>query len=226
MTHRVRPWGYSGQVGEWSGRIEVPQGRRSPPLAAARYVVERACAVLDAMHRPSRMEVSWGEYDATGEALAFHELEDVGVTSWDVVDAHVAPWHGTRGTAAVSCLFVCLDTCVLEEERAVWVESSAEFQVSFDSPEVVPASAQLAYRTAIDVWLGATYDEHKRPRPNVDARGNAPRLEAMLVRLREITTDFEAGLSQVYPFAIVPTGFRQISVDELAHRRPPRRGAT
>lgn len=219
MTRRERTWGYSGQVGEWSGDLEVPEERRSPPLAAARYVLERVRPILEPLHRPARIEVSWGEYDEAGEELAFHELEEAETTSWDAVDAHLAQLRGAHGTTAVSCVFVHLDTCVLEAGTETWAERAAELQISFDAPEVQPVSAQLAYRTSIDVWLGATYDEHRQPRANPDAASNAPRLEAMLHRLREVTADFQAGESQTYPFAIVATGFREITVDDL-----PRRG--
>lgn len=219
MTGKTRMWGYSGQVGEWSGDVQIPEDVAATPLAAARFVLERLRPVLEPLHRPARIEVSWGEYDAAGEEVAFHELEERKVVTWGDVEAHVSELRCNSGTPAVNCVFVHLDTCVIGAGGPVWIESSAELQVSFDTPETRPSSGQVAYRTGIDVWLSTTYDENREPRANPEAAHNHPRLEAVLRGLREVTTDYQAGQSQLYPFAIVPTGFREVSMEDL-----PRRG--
>jgi hypothetical protein len=71
----TRAWGYSGQVGEWFGKVDIPLARRVPPAAAIQWMLDQVVPMLTEMHRPRRMFVSWAEYDEQGQEAGFHELK-------------------------------------------------------------------------------------------------------------------------------------------------------
>jgi hypothetical protein len=221
-TTSARTWGAAGQVGEWSGRITIPDAQRTPPLDAARFVLSRVVPALQAMHRPRELELSWGDFDDGGNELAFHELERSSVAGWPDVAAELARATGAaRGTAALSALFLELDTAVVELDGSMtWSDTSARLQISIEPPEVAPVVARVAYASYIDVWLSTTYGAGYQPRSNrAAAAANRPRLAAALHQLGAcLDARVVAESSQLYPLALTDDGFRD--VDEL----PPRTG--
>src|SRR5262249_3743224 len=155
---------------------------REPPSLAIQWLLDRIIPIFGELHRPRRTLVSWAEYDDQGHEAGFHELEKTETTDWSEITEHLARLEArARGTFAVSCLFISLDTAVIGDNSVSWVESSAELQVSIPVPETVPEIAGLRYATYIDVWLSATCCEDISMRSNqVAAARNRPRLEALL----------------------------------------------
>ncbi|HWO21085.1 MAG TPA: hypothetical protein VNO30_20095, partial [Kofleriaceae bacterium] len=148
------------------------------------------------MHHPSQLRISWGEYSADEEELAFHELEDYPVASWDEIVAQIERLHSTTSHQfAIECLFLELATRVIESTGEVWLPGSAELQLSIIQPELHPMTIEVGYTTYIDAWLSTTYDESHQPRSNHEvARANRPALEAVLRSLHDLTgTTFEVG---------------------------------
>lgn len=210
-------YGYSSQVGEWSGSVDLANGEQQP-ITAITSVLDRLKPSMEKLHRPAQLLVSWGEYALDGEELAFHELEKFPVVEWDAITEQLARLQtSTTAVFAVGSLFVELDTTVIEPHGQVNKPGSAELQVSIDTP-LQPSLIELRYATFIDVWLSTTYDELYRPRANRQAAGaNRPRLEAVLNAIRSLTgSSFKVGQSQLYQFAITETGFRD--VDDLPRR--------
>jgi len=103
-------------VGEWEASLPIPEAARHSPVAAARYVVDRIRPVLEPLHRPLRMQLSWAEYDRAGTETASHELEGPETPTWDAITAHLDRLDAsTTGSMAVSGIFVALDTAVVNE---------------------------------------------------------------------------------------------------------------
>src|SRR6476620_2452289 len=107
-----RSWGYSGQVGEWLGKVDIPNERRVPPAAALEWVLDQVGPMLMEMHRPRLMLVSWAEYDEQGEEAGFHDLEQVECRTWEGVRTELATLAAGNGIFAVSALFMLMDTAV------------------------------------------------------------------------------------------------------------------
>ncbi len=205
-----RTWGYSGQVGEWFGTVDIPPGQRVPPAAAIQWVLDRVVPMLIEMHRPRRMFVSWAEYDEQGQEAGFHELEQVECTTWEGVKAELATLAAGSGMFAVSALFLMMDTAVVEDGGVFWAESSAEIQVSIPPPEQTPEVASLSYSTYIDVWLPETYGKDRSKRANDDpAALNGPRIEALLRAFSALLGEsYRVGESDYYHDSIGEVGFR------------------
>jgi hypothetical protein len=215
---KERTWGYSGQVGEWFGAVEIPPEGRNPsePLATIARLLVGVAVLLEELHRPRRVLVSWGEYDAEGTQEDFHELETAELCSFAAIAEHVERLSATPGRrAAVSYLCVELETRISEEEGESWMEESATLEISVTPPELQPESAGIVYTTYIDAWLSTTYgpgDAPPRANHTVAAR-NRPRLEALLRALASFRGGpFTVGHSRTYPFAICATGFRDVDV--------------
>ncbi|HWO26626.1 MAG TPA: hypothetical protein VNO30_48185 [Kofleriaceae bacterium] len=210
-----RTYGYSSQVGEWIGSVELAESERAP-MPGVRSVLQRLRPILEGLHRPSQLQISWGEYSAEEEELAFHELEDYPVASWDEIVAQIERLHSTTSHQfAIECLFLDLSTRVIEPTGEVWLPGSAELRFSIIQPELHPMTIDIGYRTYIDAWLSTTYDSSHQPESNHEiARANRPVLEAVLRSLRDLTgTTFQVGQSKTYPFAITDSGF--CDVDDL-----------
>jgi DNA-binding transcriptional regulator/RsmH inhibitor MraZ len=213
-----RTYGYSPAVGEWMGSVELAESERAP-VPGVQSVLHRLRAVLEASHRPSELRISWAEYSAEEEELAFHELEVYPVASWDEVLAQIERLRSTTSHQfAIECLFLELATRVIEATGDVWLPGSAELHLSIAQPELHPTTIEVGYTTHIDAWLSTTYDESYRPRSNHEiARANRPVLEGVLRSLRDLMgTTFQVDRSRLYPFAITDLGFRD--VDELPAR--------
>lgn len=213
-------YGYASRVGEWSGTIELPESARQP-IPAIATVLGHLRSSLEALHRPTQLQVSWVEYAMNGEdEVAFHELDEYPLSTWDgIVEQLLRLQSSTSHRFAISCLFVKLETRILEPSGCVWKPSSAELQCSIVEPELEPADVSVSYYTYVDAWLSTTYGEGYVPRDNHEiASANRPRLEAVVGVLRALTgSTFRVGQSQLYPFAITETGF--VDVDELWERR-------
>ncbi|HWO25172.1 MAG TPA: hypothetical protein VNO30_40815 [Kofleriaceae bacterium] len=180
------------------------------PVPGVRSVLQRLRAALEASHRPSELRISWGEYSAEEEELAFHELEVYPVASWDEILAQIERLRSTTSHQfAISDLFLDLTTRVIEPTGDVWLPGSADLQLSIEPPELHPTTIGVAYRTYIDAWLSTTYDSSHQPRSNHEiARANQPVLESVLRSLRDLTgTTFQVGQSHHYSFAITEHGF-------------------
>ena len=205
-----RSWGYSGQVGEWFGKVDVPPERRVPPAAAIQWVLDQAGPMLMEIHRPRQMLVSWAEYDEQGQEVGFHELEQVECTAWEDVKAGLDMIISGSGMFALSSLFLLMDTAVVEDGGVFWAESSAELQVSIPPPEQTPEVASLSYRTYIDVWLHKTYGKDRVERANDGpAALNGPRIEALLRTYSALLGEsYRVGESDFYHDSISEMGFR------------------
>jgi hypothetical protein len=216
----TRTFGYSPSVGEWMGSVPLAEFERAP-VPGVRSVLQRLRAILEPSHRLSRMEISWAEYSADEEELAFHELEEYPVASWDEVLAQIERLRSTTSHQfAIECLFLELATRVIEPAGEAWLPESAVLQLSVVQPELHPMTIEVAYTTHIDAWLSTIYDERYQPRRNHEvARANRPMLEALLRSLRELTAPtFKVLRSRLYPFAITELGF--CDVDDLPPRHP------
>lgn len=205
-----RTWGYSGQVGEWLGKVDIPNERRLPPAAAFEWVLDRIAPILMEMHRPRLMLVSWAEYDEQGEEAGFHELEQVECTTWEGVKAGLAMLAPDKGIFAVSALFMLMDTAVIDDDGVFWADSSAELQISIPPPERTPEVASVSYRTYIDVWLPRTYGKGKAERTNFGpAELNGPRIEVLLRAYAGLLGEsYRVGESDYYYDSISETGFQ------------------
>jgi hypothetical protein len=205
-----RTWGYSGQVGEWLGEIDIPLAQRQPPVAALQWVLDQVFPILMEMHRPRRMLVSWAEYDEQGEEAGFHELEQVESATWEGIKAELALLASGTDTFAASALFVLMDTAVINDEGVFWADSSAELQVSIPPPDQTPEVASLTYSTYIEVWLSTTYGTDKAERANYGpAALNHPRIEALLRAFSALLGEsYRIGQSDFYHDAIIEMGFR------------------
>jgi hypothetical protein len=216
----MRTWGAAGQVGEWYGTMPIPPEDRPSSLKAVAKVLMRAAPVLQELHRPRRILISWGEYDDAGSELAFHELEEIELADWTAIANRIEQLPAEPGRrAAFSCLFVQMDTSITERDGEVWEERSAELQLSVDKP-FSTESVVLGYVTYLDVWLSTTYGDGYAPRPNnTAAERNRPRLESVLRALGALWGETaRIGQSQLYPFAICETGFRD--ADQLPILKP------
>jgi DNA-binding transcriptional regulator/RsmH inhibitor MraZ len=205
-----RTYGYSSQVGDWMGSVELAESERAP-MPGVRSALQRLRTILEGLHRPSQLRISWGEYSADEEELAFHELEVYPVASWDEVLAQIERLRATTSHQfAIADLFLELATRVIEATGEVWLPGSAQLQLMIVQPELHPMTIVVGYTTYIDAWLSTTYDSNHQPQSNHEvARANRPALEAVLRSLRDLTgTTFEVGQSKTYPFAITDTGFR------------------
>lgn len=212
-------WGFAGRVGAWEGVLEVPAEERRKPITAAVHLLDRFIPLLRGLHRPRRIILSWGEYDAQGEQVEAHEEVESAVADWDAVRRSLAALENeTSNQAALMSIFIDLDTSLLEASDESWCEGAATFQISMTPPWLEPGEAGVGYVTFIDVWLSTTYDSRYVPRSNRDAAElNRPRLERFLKEFAAMVgASFRIGHSQLYPFAITSTGFGD--VDDL----PPR----
>jgi DNA-binding transcriptional regulator/RsmH inhibitor MraZ len=216
----TRTYGYSPTVGEWMGSVPLAESERAP-VPGVRSVLQRLRALLEPSHRVSELRISWAEYGADEEELAFHELEVYPVASWEEVLAQIERLRSiTPRQFAISCLFLEFSTRVIEPAGEAWLPESAVLQLSIDQPELHPTTVEVAYTTHIDAWLSTTYDESYQPRSNHEvARANRPMLEALLRSLRELMgPTFQVDRSRLYPFAITDLGF--CDVVDLPARRP------
>lgn len=206
-----RTWGYSNPVGEWVFRLQLAHEQRGNPIRIFFTVLRSAASVVAPMHRLRAASMSWGQYDAEGREQAFHELEDVDQVSWENLEKKLAKMltpAAPEWRVAVSCLFLTLDTELVDGGRSQWADESAELQLSFVAPELDPVEASLTYSTAIDVWLPITLDAELRPRGNQQlSRQNLPRLQGMLMRLDAISSSSTTGQSKLYGSALGPRGF-------------------
>jgi hypothetical protein len=207
----TRAWGYSGQVGEWFGKVDIPLARRVPPAAAIQWMLDQVVPMLTEMHRPRRMFVSWAEYDEQGQEAGFHELEQVECQTWEGVKAELPMLAVANDMFAVSALFLLMDTAVVEDGGIFWADSSAELQVSVPPPELTPEVASVSYRTYIDVWLSVTFGEDKAERANYEpAELNGPRIEGLLRAYSALLGEsYRVGESDFYHASISETGFRR-----------------
>ena len=209
-----RTWGYASQVGQWSGLVDIPTELLEQSLAATDNVLERFIPVLAEIHRPTTAQVTWVEYDKEDQEVVCYELEEVAIADWKALRRHLQGLAaGTVHRVELHDLFIELDTAVITPYRDSWAEKSATFQISISRPFLRPLSVAASYTTYIDVWLSTTYGEHYKLRSNREAaRLNKPRLEAFLRRFAELTGEsFRTDLSQLYYFAITPTGFRDVN---------------
>ncbi len=212
-------WGYAGQVGQWSGLVPLPDGLGDDSLAGTEYALATLIPALSQIHRPRSSRLSWVGYSDIQHESTYHELEQARATDWGDLTRRLASLASRSATrVAVHALFVDLDTSVVGAEGDFWAEESATFQISVTSGDLGRMQVRAMYSSYIDVWLSSTYGEDHQPRSNTEpAALNRPRLEAFLRRFAEIVGDsFATELSQLYYFAITPTGFRD--ADEL----PPR----
>jgi hypothetical protein len=206
----MRTWGYSGEVGEWSGTVAVPPEERQPPVSAAIWLVCKARALLGPMHRPRDVQITWGDFDRSGQEIAFHESDRFAAANWsDVVVGLNGISERARGRFALSSLFVELDTAIIEDGATTWAESAAELQISIPSPETDAAEANVSYRTFIDIWLERTRGAEGEWRSNARAAAdNASRLAAILRGFRDLAGEtYRVGGSFHYHEFIRPTGF-------------------
>jgi DNA-binding transcriptional regulator/RsmH inhibitor MraZ len=202
------------------GSAPLAESERAP-VPGARSVLQRLRAILEPSHRISQMEISWAEYSADEEELAFHELEVYPVASWEEVLAQIERLRSTTSQQfAIQCLFLELATRVIEPAGEAWLPDSAVLQLTICQPELHPTTIEVRYTTHIDAWLSTTYDERYQPRSNHEvARANRPMLEALLRSLRELTgSTLQLDRSRLYPFAITELGF--CDEDDLPVRRP------
>src|SRR6476661_10483462 len=110
-------WGYSGQVGEWFGELEIQPLFGQPPIAAVHRLLDDVLPIVGSLHRPRQMQVSWAEYGAEGQEVRFHELEELEVASWEAVVSSLDRLAGAaQGTFALNSLFIKLDTEVVEAD--------------------------------------------------------------------------------------------------------------
>lgn len=208
------PSGYSYSVGEWIVRVAIPQSGRAVPLRPLRHVLEVLTPLVRDLHRLRKVVVSWGEFDARGQELAFHELVEVECKGWDTLASVLEARMSSVHVPAVSALFLELDTWVVADgshaEGGGWVEASAELQIGFLDPEAAPSFASVMYSTSIDVWLPTTYDRQLVARSNEElSRVNRPRLEGLLASLAAVADQpMTTGQSRLYADALVPGGFR------------------
>jgi hypothetical protein len=207
-------WGYSGQVGEWYGELDIPQAYRFPPDGAARWALDVLIPIFSDLHRPRKLLVSWAEYDDQGTELAFKELVKFEASSWAETLGRLTQLSAAaHGIFALSALFVAMDVSVMGEDNVLsWVESAAELQISVSDTEFRPVSTVVSYRTYIDVWLPRTYDEQRVARSNEAAAArNGPRLATLLRAFRaQLGDSFRIGESTFYYDAITATGFRDL----------------
>lgn len=212
-------WGYAGQVGQWSGRVPLPDRLVGDSLVGTEFSLATFIPALSQIHRPASSSLSWIEYSDTQQEPTYHELERAPAADWDDLTQRLASLaSGTATRASVDALFVDLDTSAVSADGDFWTEKSATFQISVTTGDLGKMQVRVMYSTYIDIWLSTTYGENYQPRSNTGpAALNRPRLEAFLRRFAEIVGDsFTTELSQLYYFAITPTGFRD--ADEL----PPR----
>jgi hypothetical protein len=213
-------WGYAGQVGQWSGLVPLPDRLVGDSLASTEYTLATFIPALSPIHRPASSSMSWVEYSDTQHEPTYHELEEVPTADWEDLRQRLARLAAGTTTVAVHALFADLDTSVVGTDGDFWAEESATFQISVTSGDLGKMQVGVMYSTYIDTWLSTTYGENYQPRSNARlAALNRPRLEAFLHTFAEIVGDsFTTELSQLYYFAITPTGFRD--ADELPPRSP------
>lgn len=211
-------WGYAGQVGQWSGLVPVPDRLVGDSLACTAFTLAMFTPALSRLHRPASSSLTWVEHTATDDEPVYHELEQTPAVDWDDLVRRLAGLAGIATRVEMHALFVDLDTSVVDEDGSFWSEQSATFQISVTAGDLARMQVAVIYSTYIDVWLSTTYGENHLPRANAEpAALNRPRLAAFLRGFAELVGDsFTTELSQLYYFAITPTGFRD--ADEL----PPR----
>lgn len=212
-------WGYSGEVGEWRGDLVIPADRQIPPIEASIWVIRSLQSALGQIHRPHGLEVSWGEYDAAGTELSFHELDESPAMAWVNVEDVLRSIGNSRGNrVGIGSVLVHLDTEVLAPDPR-WMEMAGTLQWSFLPPETAVSSAHVVYSATIDPWLAATYGEDGVARSNQSiAVLNRPRLTNVIAELASRLSDFAAGRSRPYPFAITDAGFADLDITQV----PPR----
>ena len=215
-------YGYASQVGRWIGSIPLPESERSP-IAGIRHVLRLARALIDPLHRISKMTISWAEYDAEEHEQAFHEHEDYAVTGWDQILDKLDELRGrTPNSFAVESLFVELSTRVVEVDDEVWIPRSATLSLAIMRPELHPETIEVGYVTYIDAWLSTTYGDGYTARDNrAICRLNRPALHELLACFRALTIDgvLEVDKSDLYPFAVTKEGF--VDADDLPRSRQP-----
>lgn len=218
----TRTWGYSGQVGRWYGTPVLPAEASDGSLAATLHVLTWAAPLFAQLHRPRAVQTSWVERDEGGAEIGAHELEEALVTDWEALRSHLLGLaSGPAHTIEVHCVFVEMDTRILEADGASWAEGSAELQISVIPTRPAAESITVSYTTYIDAWLSTTYGDGFVPRDNREASSrNLPQLEAVLRALAErLDGTLRTDGSQLYPLALIPEGFRDVSA------LPPRGGA-
>ena len=189
---------------------------RRKPNASVIHLLDVFLPLLADLHRPRRMFISWGEYNARSEQIDAYEDVEVCVEDWDAIRRYINMLEEqTENVVGLMSLFIELDTSIVDAEGEAYCPQSATFQLSMTPPWTESPSVWVIYITHIDVWLSTTYGPCRESRSNRDAaRLNRPRLADFLVRLAVVIgPSFRPGLSQTYPFAITPTGFSD--VDEL-----------
>ena len=108
-------------------------------MPAISSVLERVRVILENIHRPASVVISWVEFDERGDELAFHELETFPATSWSQIGEHLEHLRrSTRHQWAISALFVKLDTRVTEGAVEVWKADAGELLLTIDQPELHP----------------------------------------------------------------------------------------
>lgn len=218
---REKTYGYASRVGEWLGSIELPESARQP-IPAIEHVFDNLRPSLETIHRPTKLRVSWAEFaTASEEEAAFHELQEYPLSAWDdAVERLKQLQASTSNRFAISCLFAKLETRIVEPDREVWLPDSADLQCSIAEPELAPTTVEVRYSTYIDAWLSMTYDKDGQPSDNRRiAAINRAGLEFVVAALRSLMgNSFEVGQSQLYPFAITESGFRDVN-DLRARKR-------
>ena len=143
-------WGYSNPVGEWIAILAVPTHLLGESLASLRHVLQLVAPVVGPTHRLRKALISWGEVDASGAEIAFHELEELEDVQWETLESIVGKKVSSEHRVIVSALFLEMDTQVAAsgaDQSDFWAEESAELQISFAAPEVSAAAATVMYST-------------------------------------------------------------------------------
>lgn len=182
-------------------------------MRAIQSLLSTLIPILAEIHRPRRISVSWGEHNEAGEEIAFHELEESDISSWDDVRTIIArlPDRSSH-EVAVSTLFVDLDTRIIEGGRESWSEDSASLQASVPpGDEKAPESFHITYQTAIDIWLPTTHGSDGLRSNRAVAAENMPRFEAFLRDLASLTGGaLVPDRSKRYGDAVTATGFQDL----------------
>jgi hypothetical protein len=204
-------WGYSNPVGEWIATLTLPFPLTGGSVASLRHVLQLVVPVVRPMHRLRKVVISWGEIDASGEEISFHELEELEQVQWETLESSVGEKVSSEHRVIVSALFLEMDTQLAAggaDQSSSWAEESAELQISFAAPEVSAAAAAVMYSTAIDVWLPTTYvGDASRSNQRLSA-ANLPRLEALLRELAALSErELQLGRSRRYQDALSSSGF-------------------
>lgn len=204
-------YGYASEVGEWTGVLVIPEVKQRP-LDAVSFALSELTPIFETFHRPTELIISWFELDHNDQEISFHELDEFPVRGWADVATCIESLAPDK-PFAISCIFLKLDTEIIENRATVRVPASAELQLSIAPPETKPTSVGLSYTLFIDAWLSFTYGEEYAPRDNRSiAAANRPRLADALRHFREkVGSSFNVGRSQLYPFAICDAGFLDIA---------------